>query len=89
MQLITGMKKIYEGVSETLEGVNPLVTTMETNQNVNIAITLMDAGYSVSEIQDFIDVSRVQFDEWAQFEVEVRKRMSNTDKTPSLAEQTA
>ena len=76
MQIVKGLTAVYNGLSEVVEGVNPLVTTMEDKDNQDIAIGLLAAGYSIEQIQNFVDVSRVQLDEFLAFEVEVQKRLS-------------
>ena len=76
MEILTGIQKVYEGASEVLNGVNPLVTTMEKESNIAIATALLDAGFTEEQIQDFIDVSSIQFKEWVGFEIEIRKRMA-------------
>jgi len=75
MQVISGLKQIYNGASEVLEGVNPLITNM-TEKNQDIATLLLDSGYTPDDIQGFIDVSSIQFQDWVQLEMQVRDRMA-------------
>ena len=76
LQIIKGLSNVYNGLSEVVEGVNPLVTVIEDGKNKDIAIALLNAGYTVEDIQSFVDVSRVQLDEFLAFEVEVQARLA-------------
>lgn len=78
--MFESIKKVATGLTEITEVVNPLITNMD-KKKVDIATTLLDAGFSVKEIQDFIDVSRAQFDEFIEVEVEVRNRVAAATKS--------
>lgn len=73
--MLDGLKKIVEGVSDIVEPLNPLVTNM-TDKNKEIANLLLSKGYKAKEIEDFVDVSRNQLDEFIAVEIEVLKRMA-------------
>ena len=73
--MLSGIRKVVEGVTDMVEPLNPLVTNMD-NKNKEIASHLLEAGYSVREVQDFVDVSRTQLDEYIKIEAEVISRMS-------------
>ena len=81
MQIVKGLTAVYNGLSEVVEGVNPLVSTMEDDGNQEIASALLNAGYTVEQIQNFVDVSRVQLDEFLTFEVEIAKRIKAKSTT--------
>ncbi len=72
--MLNGLKKIVNGVTEIVEPVNFLVTNL-TPKNKEVAICLLEAGFTVKEIQDFVDVSRTQLDEFIELEDAVLKRI--------------
>ncbi len=79
--MFQGIKKIVDGVGDIIEPLNPLVTDM-TPKNIEIATMLLEKGYSVSEIQDFVDVSRIQLDDFIKLESQVIERLKKiTEKT--------
>ncbi len=69
------LKDINDAAFKGVDILNPFISKMD-EVNKEIATALLDAGYDVKQIQNFIDVSRTQFDEWAEVEVEVRKRVA-------------
>ncbi len=75
MQIIKGLGSIYDGISEVAEGFNPNVTTMD-DKNRELASSLLASGITVADIQHFVDVSRVQLDEFLTVEQEVQARMA-------------
>ncbi len=83
MQVFDGIKDIYNGVSQTIEGANPFVTTMDNETNQAIAAHLLDQGFTKEQILDFIDVSRIQAERWLTVEEEVMKRMAQAKRTNS------
>ncbi len=88
IQLIDGLTNVYNGLSQVVEGVNPLVSTMDDEGNQDIATALLSAGYTEDQIKNFVDVSRVQLDEFLAFEVEIAKRMAVTAKTKTQPRKT-
>jgi len=74
-----GFKKIAEGISDIGESLNPLVSDM-TADNREIALSLMELGYSNQQIQTFVDVSRNQLDEFLELERAVEKRLSQQEE---------
>ncbi len=72
--MLDGLKKTIDGLSEMVEPLNPMVTNM-TEKNQEIATLLLEHGYTVKEIQDFVDVSRAQLDEFISVEAKVMERM--------------
>ena len=77
--MFDSIKKVTTGLTELTEVINPLITNL-TDKNKAIAVTLLDNGFTVKEIQDFVDVSRAQLDEWIQIESEVRARIAAATK---------
>jgi len=80
MQLLDGLSKLVDGTTEIVSGLNPNVKTMD-EVNTAIATTLLDAGFTPEHIINFIDVSKVQFEEWVAFEIEIRTRMAKKAQT--------
>ncbi len=72
--MLDGLKKTIDGISEMVEPLNPMVTNM-TEKNQEIATLLLEHRYTVKEIQDFVDVSRAQLDEFISVEAKVMERM--------------
>ncbi len=72
--MLDGLKKTIDGLSEMVEPLNPMVTNM-TEKNQEIATLLLEHGYTVKEVQDFVDVSRAQLDEFISVEAKVMERM--------------
>ena len=54
--------KITDGLQGLIDPINILVTNADKGKNMEIANLLIDKGYTVQEVQDFIDVSRPQMD---------------------------
>ena len=77
--MLEGFKKIVEGVNDIVEPLNPLVTNM-TDINKQIASGLLESGFSVKQIQDFVDVSRNQLDDYIELEAKVLERISQKAK---------
>ena len=82
--MFNGLKKIAEGVNDIVEPLNPLVTNM-TPKNKEIATSLLDNGFSVKEVQDFVDVSRNQLDDYIELEAKVIERMNSKTATTAKA----
>ena len=82
--MLEGFKKIVEGVNDIIEPLNPMVTDM-TDANKTIAKGLLDSGFSVKQIQDFVDVSRNQLDEFIEVEVLVIQRMKEQEQAKAKA----
>lgn len=78
MQTIKGFRQVFAGLSTMTEDVNPLITNM-TDKNKEIASGLLQVGYTVEQIQDFVDVSRNQLDEFIEVESVVLQRMANKE----------
>ncbi len=72
--MLSSLKGITDAAFEGVDILNPFISKMD-EENQQIAITLLDAGYNQKQIQRFIDVSTPQFEEWMTVETEVRKRM--------------
>ena len=79
MQVVSGLKQVVDGVSELVNGVNPMTTQM-TERNQEAVIALLDAGFNKKEIENLIDVSTVQYNEFIDIELKVRIRMGIKDK---------
>ena len=84
MQILEGLRGIVNGASQVIEGVNPGITTMD-EQNRTIASSLLASGLTIEQIQDFVDVSRIQLDKFLEVEVEVQKRMAEAKAVMSKA----
>lgn len=78
--MLDGFKKVAEGLTEIIEPLNPMVTNM-TEKNKEIATGLLQSGFSVKQIQEFVDVSRTQLDEFIEVEDKVLKRLEESKKT--------
>lgn len=75
--MLKGFMKVVDGLTEIVEPINPMVTNM-TPKNKEIAAGLLASGFSVKEVQDFVDVSRSQLDSFIEIEAEVLKRQAET-----------
>lgn len=71
--MLEGFKKVVDGLAEIVEPLNPLVTDM-TPKNQEIAAGLLASGFTVAEIEDFVDVSTSQLGDFLKVEAEVLKR---------------
>lgn len=71
--MLSGFKKVVDGLNEIVEPLNPLVTDM-TEKNKEIASGLLSSGFTVEEVENFVDVSRSQLDDFIKIESEVLKR---------------
>ncbi len=59
--MLEGFKKIVDGVQEVFDPIN-IMTTNLTDKNKEIAKGLIESGFSIKEVQNFVDVSRPQLD---------------------------
>lgn len=62
MRALSGFKKVADGLQEILDPINPLVSSIDAHKNKEIAQGLLASGFTVEDIQQFADVSRVQLD---------------------------
>ena len=76
---LSGFKTIYDGINEIVEPLNPLVTNMN-DKNKEIASGLIASGFTIKEIEDFVDVSTKQLSDFIAIEAEVQKRMAVATK---------
>lgn len=79
--MLDGFRKIVDGVQEVLDPINPMTSNMDKHRNKEIAIGLLQSGFSVEDIQQFVDVSRVQLDDFLEIEAKVMVRMAETKET--------
>ena len=86
--MLEGLKKIAEGVKEISEPINPFITDM-TDKNKEIATNLLSAGYSVKDVQNFVDVSRTQLDDFLEIEEKVFERMGKITKKEDKKDESA
>ena len=77
--MLEGFKKIVDGVQEVLDPINPMTSGMDKHRNEEIAIGLLGSGFSVEDIQQFVDVSRVQLDSFLEVEAKVMQRMAKAE----------
>ena len=80
-----GIKTINDGIQGLFDPLNPLVTTINTNKNKEIASFLVKNDFTVQEIKDFVDISRVQLDPYIAEQVlrhEIRKEILEEAKSP-------
>ncbi len=73
--MLDGFKKIVDGIQEVVDPINPMVSSMDKHKNTEIAAGLLASGFTVEEIQQFVDVSRPQLDKFLELEAAVLMRM--------------
>ena len=76
MDILSGFKKVVDGVQEIVDPINPMVSNLDNHKSKEIARGLLLSGFTVEEIQQFVDVSRSQLDPFLELEDEVNKRMA-------------
>ncbi len=76
MDILSGFKKIADGVQEVIDPLNPMVSNLDNHRNKEIAAGLLASGFTIEDIQQFVDVSRSQLDPFLKLESEVNKRMA-------------
>ena len=79
--MLEGFKMIVDGLQEVVAPINPMVSDIEKHRSKEIARGLLASGFSIEDIQQFADVSRVQLDQFLEIEVEVQKRLKAATKT--------
>ena len=80
--MLEGFKQIVDGVQQVLDPINPMTSAMDKHRNQEIAIGLLTSGFSVEDIQQFVDVSRAQLDPFLEIEARVMQRMAIAKKAP-------
>ena len=86
-QFFDGITQIYDGIGEMIGGVNPLISTMDEPMNQHIAVELLQKGYTIEQIMNFVAVSTTQLEEFLDIELKVMVRLR--DKTRSETRQAA
>ena len=73
--MLEGLRKIADGVGETLNSVNPLVDDFKEVHEQMIG-KLLDEGFNKEQITSLVDLDRGQFIDWIDLEIKVRERIA-------------
>ncbi len=82
MNPLSGFATVANGVMEIVASVSPTVSNLDNHRNKEIAKGLLASGFSVEDIQQFVDVSRVQLDPYLEVEAEVQRRLAEATESP-------
>ena len=85
MQFIKGITQVYDGLTEVASGLNPLISTTEDPTNQEILDLLISKNFTQDQILNFIDISKVQAEEYITFEMEIQKRLKTRTRTRKSA----
>ena len=77
--MLDGLRKIADGVAETVNSVNPLVDDITVKHEEMIAV-LLDNGFEAKDITSLVDLDRAQYLEFIDLEIKVRERLLKNSK---------
>ena len=80
--MLDGFKKIVDGIQEVIDPLNPMVSNLDSHKNKEIAKGLLNSGFSIEDITQFVDVSRSQLDPYLEMETEIMKRIEAAADKP-------
>ena len=82
MEILDGLRKVVDGTTEMLNGVNPMVDSFKEEEHGAMVDCLLDAGFTEKQITSFVDVNRVQYLDYIALELKFRNKMAAKTKKP-------
>ena len=73
------VKNVVDGVFDVAKAINPMTTKWSDKQE-EIAMVLLDKGYTPKEIVDFVGVDIDDLEAFLSFEMALRNRLSQREK---------
>ena len=86
MQILDGFKETVGGLSTMINGINPMVSDIDSHRNKEIAKGLLASGFSIEDITQFVDVDRAQLDKYLELMSEVQKELQKECPEPTASE---